>query len=101
MTHTRRFQGLDGLANKAQDAHVLASLDQALRTSRDLVKRGLTLLKVEVQDRNPVIWVQATGACKQLRAITMVRRHGEGGMERVQAANFEGCQVQWVERGGV
>jgi hypothetical protein len=72
---------------KAQDA-----LDR-------LQAAGITVLRVEIGDRRPVIRVQNSARLDSLYGVTYRREPSPLGPVLTKAAILEDCQVQWTVRG--
>jgi hypothetical protein len=82
------------------NAHLLTSLLTARACAEDLVARGHTLLSIDIQARNPVIWIARDPSTDQFaRAVKVLRQRGYGHTERLMVALHLGCQVQWHVRG--
>ncbi len=79
---------------------LLQSLRTAQRVAERLARRGLTLLRVEAGESRPVIWIGDARLNAQLNGVLTVRRSRAGSIERVFAAQLDGCLVKWTQRGG-
>jgi hypothetical protein len=81
------------------NTHMLTSLRLATTCAEDLVARGHTLHSIDIQGRNPVLWIQSPGPGQFAHAVKVVRNRGFGVTERLMVALHMGCQVQWRVRG--
>ena len=72
---------------------------QALEAGKALDALGLTLLRADVETRNPILWIAPPPHNAPIRAMTkrVIRRKG-GRTERVMATYLEGAQIQWELR---
>lgn len=84
--------------HNVQNAHIADSLRAVQAAASRLARSGYTILRIAIEARNPVIWIDACKRCERLHGVEMVRRHTSTGRESVMVALMHGCQVQWTQR---
>jgi hypothetical protein len=62
------------------------------------MKMGITVLRVTIEGRNPVIEVLQTEACDQLNGLVHATISEPGNRKLIKRANFNHCIVQWVSQ---
>lgn len=82
-----------------QNDYIAHQVEKVATAVPALAAQGFTVLSVHIAERNPVIWVQRSPRCERLKGAWRVLRAVGQGREAVMAAPYEGCQVQWLERG--
>ena len=80
--------------------HILRNLGgPALTAGQKLNEMGLTLLRADVETRNPILWIAPPPKDAPIRAMTKrVIRRKEGRTERLMATFWHGAQIQWELR---
>ena len=72
---------------------------QALEAGKALDALGLTLLRADLEARNPILWIAPPPHNAPIHAMTKrVIRRKEGRTERLMATFWHGAQVQWEIR---
>lgn len=88
-----------GQANRnLQNVQIQNLQATAAQAVEELIARGFTVLRVVLDGSRPMIWIQHCHQCKELKGGWKIQRVGHGKPERVMAAPFQHCQVQWTER---
>ena len=91
---------LKNVDDPKRNGPLLKSLRTVQRVAERLARRGLTLRRVEAGESRPVIWLGDACSNAGLNGVLTVRRLRAGSIERVFAAELDGCLVKWTERGG-
>lgn len=81
-----------------QNDLISARLFQAADAVKGLLKMGLSVLYTRVENRRTVIGLRQPPR-GQLHGAPTVMRGTTQGREYVMAAPYQGCQVQWTEKG--
>lgn len=66
-----------------------------------LIRRNYTILSIEIEHGQPIIWIQACArAHHDLNGVMYVRRGGSR-QEQTFQAQLDGCRVQWTVTGSI
>ena len=82
-----------------QNQHIGNKVLDVNKAVQFLILKGLTVLKVIIEGRNPLIWVQNSPHCDELKGVCSKMSHGEDGREEHRVAIVNNCQVQWLVKG--
>ncbi len=65
---------------------------------KSLIKQGFTVLKTQIHQGQPVIWIQATPNAAETLGGIPYRRKGGNHPECTYQAQHYGCRVQWTNQ---
>lgn len=85
----------DEMSRNAQNDHILGVIKSAGECINTLVSNGYTVLKVEIKDTRPVVWIQACSHCEKLLGAWYRIEGGPQGRRYTWQAPLLGCRVQW------
>lgn len=77
-----------------QNLHIISASVAANKCIRELVKRGFTVLAIEILG-NPVVTIQHCPQCDDLGGFCHKRSNGFEGTAREYIADLLGCTVVW------
>lgn len=85
--------------HKAQNAHILDSLEQVQEAVKALVKEGHTVTEFKVGGAWPRIEILPSQQCQKLqRATTTTKSTPNGGYLTQHSAYVNDCEVHWIDR---
>lgn len=88
-----------GVGN-AQNALIRDAIQTTEFCARELMRMGITVLRIELGGAQPVIWVQHSPHCLRLPGAWYRRSSSSAGTTYTWLAEVGRCQVQWLSPEG-
>jgi len=79
----------------------IEGIETARKAAYQLIEKSCQIIRVEIGDRRPVIWIKSDQHASELDDAVVIRRitmrSGKRMAEHIHAALVGNCQVQWRE----
>lgn len=83
-----------------QNISIVQRMNRQQDCVEELIQRGYTILRSEIENGQPIIWIQPSiRAQDDLKGHLHIRKGG-GSMEQTYQAQLLDCRVQWTMQGG-
>lgn len=87
---------IDNKITTTQNSNIMSQIIAANKCIQVLMKMGLTVLAIKIEESNPRIDIQHCNKCASLGGLSHITRPKHGGFESEYVAPYMNCRVKWV-----